>query len=183
MRRLRTGRIAVVLAEGAAGWGRRLRRGRGGAGGTDLAAGEVAGAFGQHYARLKERREAAGVTTMMDTMGSQAHYHPTLTISIDGRTQTVPPGIGIDPREDPMQMASLHTHEEPGVIHAEGIESATLGQFFAVWGVPLGPDRLGAKRGPVRMWVDGRRSRAFRDLTLRDGQRIVLAAGRGNPQL
>jgi len=182
MRRLRAGGIAVVLASGAAA-AVVLIGGGGGAGGTGLAPGEVAGVFGQHYAGLKARREAAGATTMMDTMGSEAHYHPTLTISIDSRTQTVPPGIGIDPREDPMQMASLHTHEEPGVIHAEGIESATLGQFFAVWGVPFGPERLGARRGPVRMWVDGRRSRAFGDLRLRDGQRIVLAVGRGNPRL
>jgi hypothetical protein len=182
MRRLRAGAIAVVIAGGAAAAVVVLAAGGRGAGGTDLAPGEVAGALGQHYAGLKGRREAAGVTTMMDTMGSQAHYHSTLTISIDGRTLTVPPGIGIDPREDPMQMASLHTHDEPGVIHAEGIGSATLGQFFAVWGVPLGPARLGPRRGPVRMWVDGKRSRAFGDLELRDGQRIRLAVGRGNPQ-
>jgi hypothetical protein len=181
-RRLRVAAIAVVLAGGAVAAVVAFAVGGGGAGGADLGSEEVAGPFGQHYAGLQQRREAVGVTTMMDTMGSQAHYHPTLTISIDGQTQAVPPNIGIDPREDPMQMASLHTHHEPGVIHAEGIESATLGQFFAVWGVPLGSQRLGPRLEPVRMWVDGERSRAFGDLELKHGQRIVLAVGRGDAE-
>jgi hypothetical protein len=181
-RRLRVAAIAAVLAGGVVVAVVAFAAGGGGGGGADLAPEEVAGPFRQHYAGLEQRREAAGVTTMMDTMGSQAHYHPLLIISIDGETQAVPPGIGVDPRQDPMQMASLHTHDEPGVIHAEGIESATLGQFFEVWGVPLGPKRLGPRRAPVRMWVDGARSRAFGDLKLKDGQRIALAVGPGNPE-
>lgn len=181
-RRVRVAATAAVLAGGAVAAVVAFAGGGDGSGEAGLASKEVPGPFGQHYAGLQERRAAAGVTTMMDTMDNQAHYHPTLTISIDGRPQAVPPNIGIDPREDPMQMASLHTHEEPGVIHAEGIESATLGQFFAVWGVPFGPQQLGPRREAVRMWVDGERSRAFGDLRLRDGQRIVLAVGRGDPE-
>ena len=181
-RRLRVAAIAAALVGGAIAAVVAFAGGGGGAGVAGLASEEVAGPFGQHYAGLQERRQSAGVTTMMDTMNSQAHYHPTLRVSIDGKPQALPPNIGIDPREDPMQMASLHTHDEPGVIHAEGIEPATLGQFFAVWGVPLGPQRLGPRRGPVRMSVDGKPSRAFGDLVLKDGQRIVLAVGRGGPE-
>lgn len=151
--------------------------------GDGLAPGETAGAFGQHYAGLDARRAAAKVTTMMDTMDSQAHVHPKLTILADGKPVAVPANIGIDPREDGMQMASLHTHEEPGVVHVEGMESATLGQFFAVWGVPLGADRLGPYRQPVRMWVDRKPARAFGRLKLADGQSITLAVGRGDPKL
>lgn len=169
---LTVGLGAAVLAIGGGG--------DAGGGGTGLAPGESAGAFGQHYAGLRTRRDAAKVTTMMDTMSSQAHFHARLTILADGQPLSIPANIGIDPRQDGMQMASLHTHEEPGIIHAEGIESATLGQFFTVWGVPLGPRRLGSYREPVRMWVDGRRSRAFGTLKLADGQRIVLAVGQAD---
>lgn len=150
--------------------------------GRALAPGEVAGAFGQHYTGLEARRTGAGVTTMMDTMNSPVHFHPKLTILADGKPVAVPANIGIDPRQDAMRMASLHTHEEPGIIHVEGQENATLGQFFAVWGVPLSADRLGAYREPVRMWVDGRRSEAFGRLRLADGQNIILAVGRGGPR-
>lgn len=153
-----------------------------GSAGQTLASGEVAGPFGQHYVSLDARRTAAGVTTMMDTMESQVHFHPRLSIVADGKPVPVPANIGIDPRQDAMRMASLHTHEEPGIIHVEGQENATLGQFFAVWGVPLSADRLGAYREPVRMWVDGRRSEAFGRLRLADGQNIILAVGRGGPR-
>lgn len=153
-----------------------------GSAGQALAPGEVAGPFGQHYAGLEARRKAAGVTTMMDTMDSSLHVHPRLTILADGKPVLVPANIGIDPRQDAMRMASLHTHEEPGIIHVEGQENATLGQFFAVWGVALSAGRLGAYRKPVRMWVDGRRSEDFGGLKLADGQDIVLAVGRGGPR-
>lgn len=184
---LAAGAIVAVLAVGAVaavvglGGGNR-ERAAGAGGGRALAAGELGGAFGQHYAGLDARRRAAGVTTMMDTMGSPVHFHPRLAVFADGKRLDVPANIGIDPRRDGMQMASLHTHDDSGVIHVEGQERATLGQFFAVWGVPLGSDRLGSYRRPVRMWVDGKPSRAFGNLKLADRQKIVLAVGRGGPK-
>ena len=188
-RRLRLvggGLAAIVLAAGIAA---AIALSGGGADGTGAGAaggarapGEVAGPFGQHYAGLDARRKAAGVTTMMDTMDSSLHVHPRLTILADGKPVAVPANIGIDPRQDAMRMASLHTHEEPGVIHVEGQQNATLGQFFAVWGVALSADRLGAYREPVRMWVDGARSDDFGRLRLAEGQDIVLAVGRGGPR-
>jgi len=93
----------------------------------------------------------------------------------------VPANIGIDPTKDGMQMAGLHTHDSGGTIHVEGVAHATLGQLFAIWGVPfsaeqLGPYRTaGAKR--VRMWVNGRPSNAFGALKLADGQHIAVSFG------
>jgi len=186
-RRLRVlgGSAGALLAVGAVAAAVALGGGGSAAGdpsGQQLATGEVAGAFGQHYDGLEARRKAAKVTTMMDTMGSQVHIHPKLTILADGRPVPVPANIGIDPRQDSMRMASLHTHEDPGVIHVEGQTNDTLGQFFAVWGVPLGASRLGSYRQPVRMWVDGKPSRAYGTLKLADEQRITLAVGRGGPR-
>lgn len=186
-RRLRVlgGSAGALLAVGAVAAAIALGGGDSAAGdpsGKPLAIGEVAGAFGQHYEGLEARRTAAKVTTMMDTMGSQVHIHPKLTILADGKPVPVPPNIGIDPRQDSMRMASLHTHEEPGVIHVEGQNNATLSQFFAVWGVPLNTSRLGSYRQPVRMRVDGEPSRAYGTLTLADAQSITLAVGRGGPR-
>jgi hypothetical protein len=141
--------------------------------------------FGQHYRGLDARRKAAGVPTMMDTMGNQAHFHPLLALFIDGKRVQVPANIGIDPSKDPMQMADLHTHDTSGTIHVEGMPSATLRQLFEVWGVPLSPKRLGPYRATgakaLRMWVDRKPSRAFGSLQLADGQRIVLSYGKRPP--
>lgn len=147
--------------------------------GTSQAA--VPGPFGQHYEGLEQRRKAADIPTMMDTMGSKAHFHPNLRVYVNGKPVTVPANIGIDPRRDPMEMAGLHTHDDSGKLHAEGVERATLGQSFAIWGVPLSADEFGPHRTTadktVRMWVDGKPSDAFGELQLRDGQNIVVSYG------
>jgi hypothetical protein len=138
-------------------------------------------AFGQHYVGLVRRRQQAGVPTMMQTMKSRIHYHPVLSVFVNGRSVTVPANIGIDPTKDPMDMAGLHTHDAHGTIHVEGTDHATLGKFFQIWGVPLSALRLGPYRAQgrrtVRMWVNGRPSRAFGALKLADRQRIVVSYG------
>ena len=140
-----------------------------------------AGPFGQHYAGLVQRREAAHVPTMMDTMNSSVHFHPLLKVYVSGKQMPVPADIGIDPTQDAMQMAGLHTHDTSGTIHVEGVTGARLGQFFRVWGVPLSATQLGPYRAggneAVRMWVDGKPSTAFGHLKLADGQRIVVSFG------
>ena len=141
----------------------------------------VKGPFGHHYEGLDGRREAAQIPTMMQTMGSEAHAHPHLWVYVDGEQVAVPANIGIDPDQDAMQMAGLHTHDGSGKLHVEGVERATLGQFFSIWGVAFSRDRLGPHRATanktVRMWVDGKPSDAFGALQLRDGQRIVVSYG------
>lgn len=121
---------------------------------------------------------------MMQTMGPKAHAHPHLWVYVDGERVTVPANIGIDPDQDAMQMAALHTHDATGKLHVEGLQRATLGQFFSIWGVAISQDRLGPHPATasktVRMWVDGKRSNAFGRLQLRDGQRIVVSYGPKN---
>jgi hypothetical protein len=100
-------------------------------------------AFGPHYDGLVQRRRAAQVPTMMQTMGSRVHFHPLLKVFVNDKPVTVPANIGIDPRAPGMQMAGLHTHDATGTIHVEGVPGARLGQFFAIWGVPFSARRLG----------------------------------------
>jgi len=140
--------------------------------------------FSQHYDGLDQRRDAAHVPTMMDTMKSTVHFHPVIEVFVDRKPVSVPANIGIDPRVDGMQMAGLHTHDTGGTIHVEGAPGATLGQFFTIWGVPFSPIRLGPHRAgggkTVRLWVNGKPSSAFGALKLADGQRIVVSFGLAN---
>lgn len=151
-----------------------------GSGGGSTSA-DVGGAFGTHYEGLGDREPAANVPTMMDTMSSSYHVHPHIAVYLDGRKIGVPADIGIDPSQPSMEMAGLHTHNSSGTIHDEGMPGSRLGQFFAVWGVPFSNRQLGPYKADgdkaVRMWVDGKPSKAFGSLHLEDGQQIVVAFG------
>lgn len=151
----------------------------GGSGGSSSA--DIGGAFGTHYEGMGDRESAANVPTMMDTMSSSLHIHPHIAIYVDGKQVEVPTDIGIDPAQASMQMAGLHTHDSNGTIHDEGMPGSRLGQFFAVWGVPFSSRQLGAYKAQgskaVRMWVDGKPSKAFGNLHLEDRQQIVVAFG------
>jgi hypothetical protein len=98
------------------------------------------------------------------------HIHAHLTIFVDGVARQVPRGIGIPGAlsEDTPAGAFvasgtcfywLHTHAADGIIHIESpIERVyTLGEFFDVWGQPLGPDRVGPASGHVTALYNGQR--------------------------
>ena len=87
-------------------------------------------------------------------------------------SESIPAAIGIAPplgiQHKPHKMifvnngacfAWLHTHTPDGIIHIESpVQRAfTLGDFFDVWGQPLGPDRVGPFRGAVVAFFDGKR--------------------------
>lgn len=106
------------------------------------------------------------------------HFHPRLTILIEGEPVAVPANIGVTNR----CMAELHTHDDSGTIHLESTGSArtfTLGQFFAVWGQPFSAeqilDRVADDKFEIVMTVDGEPSQAFGDLVLKDEQEIVIS--------
>jgi hypothetical protein len=98
------------------------------------------------------------------------HTHAHLAIFVRGAARVVPAGIGIGP---PREVAStsrgayvlagacfawLHTHAADGIIHTESptARTYTLGEFFDIWGQPLGRERVGPARGAVTAFVDGR---------------------------
>ncbi len=77
-------------------------------------------------------------------MGTADHYHPRLSIRIEGQQIGVPAGIGVEP--DTGAMSAVHTHTPDGVVHVEAEEVGqrfTLGQLFQQWGVQLSEDQLG----------------------------------------
>jgi hypothetical protein len=60
------------------------------------------------------------------------HIHAHLDVIVDGKSVTVPAGIGIKPNEC---LYWLHTHNTSGVIHIEAPQEMTftLGQFIQIW--------------------------------------------------
>lgn len=98
------------------------------------------------------------------------HVHTHLRVFVDGRARQVPDGIGIVPPRTVEQTPagpfvtggrcfySLHTHAADGIIHIESPirRTYTLGDFFAIWGQPLGPDQVGPATGKVTAFYDGK---------------------------
>ena len=105
---------------------------------------------------------------------AQAH----LDVFADGRRVTIPAGVGALPR----CTYWLHTETANGVIAIASPQwrSFSLGDFFDIWGAPLGRDRvLSFRSGRVRAFVDGKRAHGDpRAIELRDGREIALVIGR-----
>jgi hypothetical protein len=95
-----------------------------------------------------------------------SHVHTHLTIFVNGKARVIPYGIGI-PGDQPVQTPHgafvetgscfywLHTHQEDGVIHVESPSASlsfTLGQFFAIWGIPLSSTQVGPEHGKVTVF-------------------------------
>jgi hypothetical protein len=97
------------------------------------------------------------------------HIHAHLTIFVHGAPYRVPAGIGIAQPYSIEQTPSgafisgatcfmwLHTHSADGIIHTESPiqRTYTLGDFFDVWGQPLGRHRVGPARGHVTALYNG----------------------------
>jgi hypothetical protein len=87
------------------------------------------------------------------------HIHQHLDLFVDGKPVSVPAGIGFGPTlAHTTFLAFLHTHDASGIIHVESPSQYdyTLGQFFGVWGVPIGRTRIGGLTGkPLHVWVNG----------------------------
>jgi hypothetical protein len=132
-------------------------------------------------AKLQQRLRAIGLQPLT-AEGQALHIHQHLDIFVDGKPAEVPGDLGIGQGF----ISDLHTHASypPGIIHVESptVESFTLGQFFAVWGVPLSATCIGSlcEKGAtqLRAWVNGEALEADPTrIILAEHQEIVLAYG------
>jgi len=119
------------------------------------------------------------------------HIHAHLTIFVNGAARQVPAAIGI-PGAQATQSAQgpfiqsgtcfywLHTHAADGIIHIESPvqRTYTLGNFFDIWGQPLGPDQLGPESGHVVAIYNGQVFQGNpRDVPLNAHAQISLQVG------
>lgn len=91
--------------------------------------------------------------------GTVFHIHQHLSIYNHGKPLELPAGIGI--RMDYRCIYWLHTHNTDGIIHVEAptFHDFVLGNFFDVWGQPLGPSTVAnihVRKGELRVYVQGR---------------------------
>jgi hypothetical protein len=124
------------------------------------------------------------------------HVHVHLDIFVNGVQERIPAGAGIVPPRASEALPGgtfvdagsndclywLHVHANDGIIHVEAPaqQNFVLGQFFDVWGQPLGPDQVGPAHGTVVAFENGRRFTGNpRDLPL-DAQ-AVIQLDVGNP--
>ena len=109
------------------------------------------------------------------------HIHAHLTIFVNGSARQVPADIGIPAQaQNGPCLYWLHAHAPDGVIHIESPvrRTYTLGDFFDVWGQPLGPQRVGPATGPVVAIYNGQRYEGNpRDIPLNAHAQIQLEVG------
>lgn len=97
------------------------------------------------------------------------HFHPELTVFVEGEKVEIPANLGIGAVHNPM-----HTHDTSGVIHLEfqGLvrrDGLKLGKFFEVWGrdfMEFGPS--------VTMTVNGKENTKLQNYVMGDGDKIEL---------
>lgn len=107
------------------------------------------------------------------------HHHAHVTVVVRGVIRDVPASVGIKAGS----ICWLHTHDASGVIHIEAGDSRalTLGDFFALWGMSLGPMVLAGQTAgageEVRATVNGLVASDPRAIVLNDMDEIVVQLG------
>lgn len=98
------------------------------------------------------------------------HIHVYVAVYVNGTQKRLPAGAGI-PSPLVEHLANglfednsfngclywLHVHTTDDVLHVESPTTQTfsLGQFFDIWGQPLGPDQVGPAKGKVTAFENG----------------------------
>jgi len=87
--------------------------------------------------------------------GSPARAEAHVELFADRFAMLIPEGIGIGPHCS----YAVRTVVPTGVVEYVAAAHPTIGDLFAVWGQPLGPERLAGFHGAVSAWVGGKRVR------------------------
>jgi hypothetical protein len=109
------------------------------------------------------------------------HIHALLHIYVNGLLSPLPANIGLNPAKG--IESSLHTHDSTGIIHMEAAHPYhyTLGDFFSVWGVKLGPAQVGGLKGyggnNLHFYLNGKPLRNPAALVLQKGDSVVIGYG------
>ena len=105
------------------------------------------------------------------------HWHPHLTIIIDGQQQLIPKDIGITSTAH----YPFHTHEADGVLHMENNnptrKTVILGYFFEVWGKEFSAECIFdycTDKGTLKMSVNGKENTEYGNYFLQDKDEILI---------
>ncbi|HWX96077.1 MAG TPA: hypothetical protein VNZ01_04420 [Solirubrobacteraceae bacterium] len=109
------------------------------------------------------------------------HIHAMLHIYVRGLLTPLPANIGLDAAKG--VESSMHTHDSTGIIHMEAPHpyAYTLGDFFSVWGVKLGPAQVGGLKGlggaHLHFYLNGRPLSNPAALVLHREDSVVIGYG------
>jgi hypothetical protein len=131
------------------------------------------------YEHLAERLKLIGIPP-----GGQEkfHIHALLHIYDNGLLVPLSKNTGLEPAKH--LESSLHTHDSTGIIHMEAPYpyGFTLGDFFAVWGVKLGPAQVGGLTGlggdKLHFYVNGKTLSNPAAYVMHNGDNIVIGYGK-----
>jgi len=130
------------------------------------------------YAYLQQRAKKIG----LPPVGKETfHIHAMLHIYVNGLLLPIPADIGIEVSKG--RETSLHTHDKTGIIHMEANHRYpfTLGDFFSVWGVKLGPAQVGGLTGlggdHLHFYLNGKPLADPAAHVLRNGDSVVIGYG------
>lgn len=120
----------------------------------------------------------------------QVHWHPHLTIKINGNNVPLPSNIGLSVGQAvdtqlgmDRGMAPTHTHEPDGIIHIETLnarakpEVFTLGYFFYVWEKQFSSTCIFeycTDKGTLRMTVNGKENTEFDQYVMHNDDQIII---------
>jgi hypothetical protein len=109
------------------------------------------------------------------------HIHALLHIYVNGLLSPLAADIGLDPANG--IESSMHTHDGTGIIHMEAPHpfNYTLGDFFSVWGVKLGPAQVGGLKGDggdrLHFYLNGKPLSNPAALVLHKDDSVVIGYG------
>lgn len=113
------------------------------------------------------------------------HVHAHLFILLNGSPVPISAQVGIPAGRQCFYW--MHTHDNSGVIHIESPTQRlyTLGQFFDIWGQPLGRNGVATydvPDGDLTVFVDGVQYDGDpHDIPLRNRTQVVLELGSAGP--
>lgn len=130
---------------------------------------------------LRDRLSAMGLPALSQE-GTVVHIHQHLDIFIEGKSISVPAGIGINNAAG--FISPIHTHDDAAIIHVESptMQAFTLGQFFDIWGIRFTEQCIGGycSQGDktLKVFVNGNLfNNNPRQIELQQHQEIVVTYG------
>lgn len=111
-----------------------------------------------------------------DVPSGPIHWHPHLTIRIDGQDLLIPKDIGLGRVHQP-----IHTHETDGILHLENNrptkQNVILGFFFKVWDKKFSRECIFdycTDKGTLKMYVNGVENFDYQNYFLQDKDEILI---------
>jgi hypothetical protein len=138
-------------------------------------------AWRPEYAHLAQRLKQIGIPPGGK---EKFHIHALLRIYVNGLLRPLPADIGLDSAKG--IESSMHTHDGSGIIHMEAPHPYpyTLGDFFSVWGVKLGPAQVGGLTGyggnRLHFYLNGKPLSNPAALVLHKDDSVVIGYGPPN---